>query len=244
MSTAGPMATSLASIEKYMESLPEAEPWELDNLVTPMPWRKELCNIQPNSRKLKIGYILDDHVVKPQPPITRAVQLVVDALKNAGHEVFEWDSSSHKLGYDLWLKAILSDGGAGCKRLCDMSGEPLIEGMLVGHESNLLTTEQEHQLMHDIDAYKTEYLRRWVDMGVDAIIMPVMPWVGYKPGTWVKSHQYVGYTSLANLLDWPALSIPVTTASKKEDGILSPGWITYTPTNIADEFNKSQCELP
>lgn len=48
--------------------------------------------------------------------------------------------------------------------------------------------------------------------------MPNTPWVGYKPRTWVKSHQYVGYTSIWNLLDYAALTIPVTTASRTKDG--------------------------
>jgi amidase len=85
MSTAGPMASSLSSIETYMQALPEAKPWELDNLVAPVPWRSEECVI-PKGRKLKVGFILDDGVVKPQPPITRAVSEVVEALKAAGHE--------------------------------------------------------------------------------------------------------------------------------------------------------------
>ena len=136
----------------------------------------------------------------------------------------------------------MSDGGAGCKRLCDMSGEPLVEGMLVGQAEDLLTTEQTHQLTADIDTYKSEYLRTWNDTGVDAIITPVTPWVGYKPWTWVKSHQYVGYPTLANLLDWPGLSIPVTTVSRKEDGVVPADWTSHVPRNISDEFNKNQCE--
>jgi amidase len=80
------MASSLSSIETYMRALPEANPHELDNLVVPMPWRTELCTIQPPGRKLRIGYILDDGIVKPQPPITRGVQKVVDSLKAAGHD--------------------------------------------------------------------------------------------------------------------------------------------------------------
>lgn len=136
----------------------------------------------------------------------------------------------------------MSDGGMGCKRLCDMSGEPLVEGMLVGTAEDLLTTEETHRLTNDIDAYKSEYLRRWNDMGVDAIITPVTPWVGYKPWTWVKSHQYVGYTTLSNLLDWPGLSIPVTTATREADGVAPPEWTSHQPRNKSDEFNKAQCE--
>jgi amidase len=40
----------------------------------------------------------------------------------------------------------MSDGGLGCKRLCDMSGEPLVEGMLVGTSEDLLSTEETHQV--------------------------------------------------------------------------------------------------
>lgn len=114
--------------------------------------------------------------------------------------------------------------------------------MLVGQAGDLLTTEETHQLTADIETYKSEYLRRWNDCQVDAIITPVTPWVGYKPWTWVKSHQYVGYTTLSNLLDWPGLVMPVTTASKSGDSSLPPDWVSHKPRNKADEFNKNQCK--
>lgn len=60
--------------------------------------------------------------------------------------VFEWDASSHAYAYELWEKAILSDGGEGCRRMIEMTGEPLIEGMLVGKEKNILTTSETHQV--------------------------------------------------------------------------------------------------
>ncbi|KAF4973999.1 hypothetical protein FZEAL_9067 [Fusarium zealandicum] len=243
LASAGPMASSLSSIETYMQALPQARPWELDNLVVPMPWRTEECTISPPHRKLKIGFIIDDGVVKPQPPIERAINKVIEALKSAGHEVFEWDALSHHYAYDLWEKGIMSDGGSGCKRLCDMSGEPLLEGMLVGTPANILTTDETHQLLADIDDYKGDWIRRWHESGVDAIISPVTPWVGYKPWTWVKSHQYVGYTSLCNLIDWAGLAIPVTTASKEEDQNPPSDWTSHQPRNRSDEFNKQQYDI-
>jgi len=244
LASAGPMASSLSSIETYMQALPQARPWELDNLVVPMPWRTEECTISPPGRKLKIGFIVDDGIVKPQPPVMRAVRKVVDALREAGHEVFEWDASSHGYAWELWKKAILSDGGLGCQRLCDISGEPLIEGMLVGTSKDLLTTEETHQLLADIDDYKKEYLRQWLDSGIDAVISPVTPWVGYKPWTWVKSRQYIGYTTLCNLLDWAGLVIPVTTVSEDAgDKTPSEEWTSHQPRNESDEFNRRQYDF-
>uniref|UniRef100_A0A093VG61 Acetamidase n=1 Tax=Talaromyces marneffei PM1 TaxID=1077442 RepID=A0A093VG61_TALMA len=227
---AGPMAMSLSTVEKYMEALPAARPWEIDHQVTPIPWQTELCT---TTKRLRIGYVIDDGVVKVQPPVARAVEEVIQALREAGHEVFEWDASSHAHAYQLWEKAILSDGGAACRRLCELSGEPLIEGMLVGKPHNILTTSQTHQ-----------YLRRWASASLDALIMPITPWVGYKPQTWVKSHQYVGYTSISNLLDYPALAIPVTKVDRtKDDRSLDKEWMTYQPRNKSDEFNHQQYDI-
>lgn len=64
------------------------------------------------------------------------------------HAVFEWDASSHGYAYSLWLKAVCSDGGEGCRKKTELSGEPLIPGMLVGTEADLLTTSQTHQVGH------------------------------------------------------------------------------------------------
>ncbi|KAF3352146.1 hypothetical protein VdG1_09366 [Verticillium dahliae VDG1] len=239
---AGPLAGTLSGIETYMKAFQEGEPWKVDSQVAPIPWRSECCVI-PSTKRLRIGYIIDDGVVKTQPPVERAMQETIATLKAAGHEVIEWDASSHARAYDLWEKAILSDGGLACKKLCDMSGEPLIEGMLVGKPENLLTTEQTHELLADKYEYETEYLRRWQEAEMDALIMPVVPWVGYKPWTWVKSSQYVGYTSIWNLVDWAALALPVTTASREKDGHGTAGWKAHQPRNKADEFNKSQYDI-
>ncbi|KAM0505893.1 hypothetical protein ACHAQF_002999 [Verticillium nonalfalfae] len=221
---AGPLASTLSGIETYMKAFQEGEPWKVDSQVAPIPWRSECCVI-PSTKRLRIGYIIDDGVVKTQPPVERAMQETIAALKAAGHE------------------AILSDGGLACKKLCDMSGEPLIEGMLVGKPENLLTTAQTHELLADRYEYETEYLRRWQEAEMDALIMPVVPWVGYKPWTWVKSSQYVGYTSIWNLVDWAALALPVTTASREKDGDGTAGWKAHQPRNKADEFNKSQYDI-
>lgn len=97
-------------------------------------------------------------------------------------------------------------------------------------------------MIADKYVYETTYLQRWHDAGLDALIMPVTPWVGYKPWTWVKSHQYVGYTSIWNLLDWAALTIPVTTASREKDARVDQEWKSHHGRNKGDEFNKQQCE--
>ena len=82
-SIAGPMTTSLATIETYMKALIDSEPWNVDVQLAPIPWRSNLCT---KTKPLKIGYIIDDGIVKVQPPVARAMREVISALKKAGHE--------------------------------------------------------------------------------------------------------------------------------------------------------------
>ena len=162
-SVAGPMSTSISTIEAYMQALPEAKTWLSDPLVSPITWRTDECTI-PSGKKLKIGVIIDDGMVRPQPPIIRAMEDLVASLRSAGHEgelflkvkvsfvltrlvvVVEWDASTHSYAHDLWRKAILSDGGLGFRKLCGMTGEPLIEGMVVGTDEDIMTTEELHEV--------------------------------------------------------------------------------------------------
>lgn len=79
------MASSLATAEYFMEKLLASNPWNIDPSAIPIPWRKELAT-PPTDRKLRIGVVLDDGVVKPQPPVARAMNETVRALRTAGHE--------------------------------------------------------------------------------------------------------------------------------------------------------------
>jgi amidase len=98
------------------------------------------------------------------------------------------------------------------------------------------------QLNADKYLYESNYLDRWTTSGIDALIMPTTPWVGYKPWTWVKSSAYVGYTSIWNLLGYAALSVPITNVSREQD-VPDQEWLDHVPRNAGDKFNKEQCEF-
>ncbi|PYH35520.1 putative acetamidase [Aspergillus neoniger CBS 115656] len=237
LQVAGPMARSLSSIEHFMQSLLDSNPWNIDPGCIPIPWRKELA-AKPTG-KLRLGIVYDDGVVKPQPPIARAMREVAEKLKEAGHEVFEWDTSLHVTGQNLWTKAILADGGQHCRYLCDIVGEPLIEGMVVGTEKDELTISEREELEETKWAYQTTFLQQWTTSNIDALLMPVTPWVGYRPKSWVVSSQWLGYTALWNLLNYAAVTVPVA----KVDGALDQPdqeWLEHVPRNDSDRFNWEQ----
>lgn len=79
------MGTSLATTEYFMKSLLTSKPWEIDPTAIPIPWREDLAT-PPKDRNLKLGFVFDDGVVKPQPPVARAMRETVQALRAAGHE--------------------------------------------------------------------------------------------------------------------------------------------------------------
>lgn len=81
-------------------------------------------------------------------------------------------------------------------------------------------------------------MRRWVESGIDALIMPVQPWVGFPPKVWVQSQQNVSYTSHWNFVDFAALTIPATTS--RLDDIGSSEWKSHTPRDGSDDFNWRQ----
>lgn len=67
-----------------MDSLLSSDPWNVDPQLLPVPWRKELA--EPPQRPLKLAFIFDDGMVKPQPPVQRAAREMAEKLRNAGHE--------------------------------------------------------------------------------------------------------------------------------------------------------------
>ncbi|KAL1636819.1 hypothetical protein SLS56_000912 [Neofusicoccum ribis] len=216
------------------------DPWNVDPRLFPVPWRKELAELP--KKPLKLAFIFDDGVVKPQPPVARAIREAAEKLKAAGHEVVEWDTSLHEEGIKLWYKAVLADGGKKCRDTCALIGEPLIEGMVVGQEKDFLSIAQRQELSATKLAFEKAFLAQWSAAGIDGIVMPVLPWVNYTPKTWVRSKQWLGYSALWNLLNYAALTVPGSRVDAKVD---QPGeeWKNHIPRNDSDAFNHEQYDV-
>ncbi|KAK1691363.1 amidase signature domain-containing protein [Colletotrichum godetiae] len=230
---AGPLASSLSTIETFMDGILSCEPWRQDPTLLPIPWRKELA-AKPD-RPLKIGYYINDNIVRVQPPIEMAILAVVDSLKAAGHSLIEWDPTSHAEACKGWVTATFADGGEIHRKLSEASGEPLVKGLLVGTEKDILSVAESRDLAAKKLRYEKDYLKRWNDAGIDALITPVAPWVGKRPRVWAGSKPHVGYTSHWNWLDYAALTIPVMRAESSSAS--SRQWSDHVPWNESDEMN-------
>ncbi|KAH7046633.1 amidase signature domain-containing protein [Macrophomina phaseolina] len=162
---AGPLTHNLSTLEYYLDSHLSTSPWDVDPRAFPIPWRKGLA--EPPKKPLKLAYIFDDGVVKPQPPVARIMREVVEKLKAVGREFIEWDTSLHKEGVRLWYEAVLADGGKGCRDNCALIGKPLIQGMVVGEEKNFLDIPERQKVRHHDQLsvaklqYEKAFLAQW-----------------------------------------------------------------------------------
>lgn len=96
-------------------------PWETDNYLVPIPWRPITL-----PSKLKIAILWDDGVVRPHPPITRALREMKDKLEKAGMEVVEWKADGHEECWDLTQALYYEDGGKTMENLVHSGGEELL----------------------------------------------------------------------------------------------------------------------
>ena len=85
---AGPLAKSVKDLKTIMEII--ADPsinQDINHSLPPLTWRKEVTKVQPN-QKFKFGYYNSiDALFETSPANKRAVEEVVQALRQAGHKV-------------------------------------------------------------------------------------------------------------------------------------------------------------
>ncbi|KAK1727342.1 uncharacterized protein BDZ83DRAFT_649687 [Colletotrichum acutatum] len=115
------------------------------------------------------------------PPIERAGWAVIDCLTAAGHTLIEWDPTSHAEAYKDWVAATFADDGDFHRKLSEASGEPLVKGLLVGTEKDILSVAESRDLAAKKLRYEKDYFKRWNEAGIDALITTVAPWFGIRP---------------------------------------------------------------
>lgn len=89
-SVLGPLSRTLEGIVAFVKLVADGKSWELDPTVIEIPWRQEMFLLKElggiGAKKLAFGIYKWDGVIMPHPPIQRAINMVIDALKQAGHE--------------------------------------------------------------------------------------------------------------------------------------------------------------
>ncbi|KAJ4999152.1 putative amidase [Colletotrichum sp. SAR 10_66] len=230
----GPLSTTLSGIDLFMKAYLDTSPWVQESYLLPIRWRKlEL------PKKLKIGVMWSDGVVKPHPPILRGLSIVVNALSAApDFEVVKWEPHGHDECWRLTSALYYEDGGHRIREIMQAGGEeplPLTTWLLEQTNIRPRTVEEVWDLKARRNSYRAMYNQLWLDTGkddghpVDAILCPVGP--GCAPPH--DQAKYWSYTSQWNLLEYPAISFPVSHVDQNLD---LPDE-SYVPSNPDDAFN-------
>ncbi|OKP11308.1 Acetamidase [Penicillium subrubescens] len=235
----GFMAPLPEAITHAMRSLLSLSPWMNDPLVHEIPWREEIYTQFKESAsgvfQLSFGIMRTDHYVNVQPPVQRAMDIVVNKLKSLGHS----------------KRAVTIDGGKAFHEAIKLSGEPphrvdlglvdaakpvpaTVFGLLPQPEASATEINGINIAIRD---YRRSYLEYWNSTAeitgtgrpVDVFLMPVAP----TPAPVRGKVRYFGYSTLANVLDFTACGIPVTEVQKDIDRYDDED---YVPLNELDKL--------
>ncbi|KAJ4379204.1 hypothetical protein N0V86_005248 [Didymella sp. IMI 355093] len=210
----GPLSTTLAGVQIFMKTIIDSEPWVEEPALVPMPWRTYTVS---KDKPLRMGVLWHDGVVRPHPPITRALGCVTDALKEHNIEVIDFPPHLHDEAWAILSSLYYPDGGEADSEDIALSGEPwrpLSEWIIKDNPCvKKLSVGELAYWFEEREAYRKEYALHWKKHGIDALLCPVGPGIAPKHNT----AKYWSYTSQWNLLDYPGLVFPVCKVDKDAD---------------------------
>lgn len=231
MSINGPMCNEPEGLEIYAKAVIDAEPWNADPKCVPIPWTTIASISLPTS--LTVLMLTNNGIVKPTPPLQRAMAHTAARLRKAGHNVVEWDASQSAADSDLFhrgLNCIASffraEGGATVHSIMEASGEHAdwVKGLSQTDASWSKTVKELWQLQAQRTAWATELLQRMRELTggkkFDALVSPVAAEVT----TGHDAYHHIFYTGCWNLMDMPAVVFPLQglkvdkELDKKEEG--------------------------
>ncbi|TID20558.1 putative glutamyl-tRNA(Gln) amidotransferase subunit A [Venturia nashicola] len=235
LSVVGPLGSTIGALRLVTKSLLKMEPWNHDPLVVEIPWRAEQEKLP---EKLVFGVVRYDGVVGVTPPIRRALEITIDAVKKQGHEVIEWTPPPHSSLNTVLFKTWAYDSGHDCNTAFALSGEPIAPQMtpLFTSTTPQFTASQIAENNVAQREIKKQYLDYWnsteavtgTGRPVDAVICPTAPFPAARP----NCYAYYGYTTWVNLLDYSSVVFPVTSVDKELDKV-DEG---YKPLNDEDKI--------
>jgi amidase len=211
-----------------MKTIIDARPWTQEPALIPLPWNPPL--ISPTaSNPLRIGILWHDDVVHPHPPVTRALKSFASKIATLPNIiVVDFPAYKHDEAWAITSSLYYTDGGTSDRAMLTKGNEParpLMDWIMSQPGVKNLSRAKLEYWLEEREEYCLEYAQHWNrvgasdDMGaafesngekgdegsgVDVIISAVQPGVATAHGT----AKYWSYTSLWNLLDYPALVFP------------------------------------
>ncbi|KAK4908756.1 hypothetical protein LTR49_022376 [Elasticomyces elasticus] len=233
----GPMASTIRSLTAIFRAVLDAKPWTGDPLVLDMPWRNEherfvlaLRKAGTAEHKLSFGLFASDGIVRPAPPVRRAMKLLEEVIRAAGHE------------YETWM----FDGGKDIHSSLALSGEPIANqvsrafGTKASEEKSATHIAAINVRLRQYREYYHDYWNstsKITSTGrpVDAFISPLAPFAAARP----TLYNHNAYSTTINVLDYSAVALPVTIVDKDTDKADT----AYEPVSEKDAECHANCAV-
>ncbi|PYH84273.1 general amidase GmdB [Aspergillus uvarum CBS 121591] len=85
--SAGPLAQSFEDLDLFMSTVLDASPWRYDSAATAAPWSRPRAMNHQQPQLLTIGVLGECAHFPLHPPVKRALENAIDALKKKGHRI-------------------------------------------------------------------------------------------------------------------------------------------------------------
>ena len=243
----GPIARCWDDVSVFFEFVEGARMWEVEHEVIPGRWWSDSNNDTRSSKRREkslIGVIWRDGVTEPLPPVKRAMEEVVHKLRIQGIEVRDVDATrSLKACQPLANKFFTAEGYAHLFSTIESTGEPWIPWLASRIKRRApASIDQLRDLMAQRVALQNEVQKMWKtsddddERDVDAIICPVAP----HPLPGIDRWNTMNYTTSFVLLDYPAVSVPVSHVTREDLEMEMTGEVLGS----WDKINRQLCRFP
>uniref|UniRef100_A0A9R1SFE3 Fatty-acid amide hydrolase 1 n=2 Tax=Cyprinus carpio TaxID=7962 RepID=A0A9R1SFE3_CYPCA len=225
----GPLARDVESLALCMQALLCQDMFSLDPTVPPIPFNQE---VYESSEPLRIGYYENDGYLQPSPSMARAFRETKDLLERAGHTLVPFQPLRlYHVFHELTLRGVMADGGRTfISQLKPSPIDPCIRnqdmilstpGFIMRLISFVLKSVAELWRIHaNIEGYIQEVIAEWRRLNVDVLLCPMLG-PAYNFTYCGRLNSALSYTSLYNLLNFPAGVVPVSAVTEEDEAQLS-----------------------
>uniref|UniRef100_A0A8C2CW55 Fatty-acid amide hydrolase 1 n=1 Tax=Cyprinus carpio TaxID=7962 RepID=A0A8C2CW55_CYPCA len=218
----GPLARDVESLALCMQALLCQDMFSLDPTVPPIPFNQE---VYESSEPLRIGYYENDGYLQPSPSMARAFRETKDLLERAGHTVHRHTALTVVIHVLFIVTTCLMY--IVCV-LCDFRKPSPIDPCIRNQDMILSTPGFIMRLIsfvlkpfvsHEI-GYIQEVIAEWRRLNVDVLLCPMLG-PAYNFTYCGRLNSALSYTSLYNLLNFPAGVVPVSAVTEEDEAQLS-----------------------
>ncbi|KAK0610068.1 amidase signature domain-containing protein [Bombardia bombarda] len=221
MSSTGPMSNSLRDLDLFVRVVKGAKPHLEDPRLVPIPWTGLGTPVGTEGKgPIKIGVLMDDGSITPQPPVRRAIEWAKAQLEEKSGTSFvlkPFAPFQAARAMKNIRKAYWPDGGKSVRAHIAATGEPtfpLTEWILkdANGPGVEMTASEVLQLRVERDEFRTEFAAHWAAQDVDVVLCPMF--VG--PACEHETAFYWNYTAFWNYVDYPGVVLPTPVRAGKK----------------------------